>query len=81
MEASERDEDQDPRETQREVDERLDELTREGKEMEERLEQAGSDAEDVDVPEDESEATGGGMGVSELAGGDEADSEDEPDES
>jgi hypothetical protein len=79
MEASERDEDQDPRETQREVDERIDELTREGEEMEERLEQAGSDAEDVDVP-DESDATGGGMGVSELAGGDEADSEDEPGE-
>jgi hypothetical protein len=80
MEGSERSEDRDPREAQREVDERIDELTREGEEMEERLEQAGSDAEDVDVPEAD-EAAGGGMSVGELAGGtDESESEDDPDE-
>ncbi len=50
---------------QREVDERIEELTREGEEMEDRLEQAGSDAEDIDVP-DPDEASGGGIGVSEL---------------
>ena len=53
---------------QREVDERLEELTREGEEMEDRLEQAGSDAEDIDVPEPD-EASGGGIGVSELTSG------------
>ena len=36
---------------QREVDERIEELTREGEEMEDRLEQAGTDAEDIDVPD------------------------------
>ena len=50
---------------QREVDERIEELTREGEEMEDRLEQAGTDAEDIDVP-DPDEASGGGIGVSEL---------------
>ena len=50
---------------QREVDERIEELTREGEEMEDRLEQAGSDAEDIDVP-DPDEGSGGGIGVSEL---------------
>jgi hypothetical protein len=79
MESSKRHEGQDPQEAQREVDERIDELTREGEEMEERLQDAGSDAEDVDVP-DEDEAAGGGMGVSELVGTDEGESEDEPDE-
>ena len=36
--------------------------------MEERSDRAGSDSEDVDLPEDEDEATGGGIGVSELTG-------------
>jgi hypothetical protein len=64
------------RDAQREVDERIDELAREGEEMEDRLEQAGSDAEDVDVP-DADDAAGGGMQVSELVGdSDEDKSED-----
>ncbi len=58
---------------QREVDDRIEELTREGEEMEDRLEQAGSDAEDIEVP-DPDEASGGGIGVSDLTS-DDADDE------
>ena len=54
---------------QREVDERIEELTREGEEMEDRLEQAGSDAEDIEVP-DPDDPSGGGIGVSELTSDD-----------
>jgi hypothetical protein len=44
-------------EEQREVDERIDELQREGEEMEERLDEAGSDADDVEVPDPEEAST------------------------
>ena len=55
-----------PEEVQREVDERIDELAREGDEMEERLESAEEPGEQAD-PE---EATEGGLSISELTGGD-----------
>ena len=67
-------------EVQREVDDRIDDLMREGREMEERLEDARSDAEDVDVPEPE-DASGPGIQASDLvASGDDDDEDDDESE-
>jgi hypothetical protein len=63
-------------EVQREVDDRIDDLMREGREMEKRLEGARSDAADVDVPEPE-DASGPGVQASELV----TDDDDASDES
>lgn len=62
-------------EAQREVDEQIDELAREGEEMEGRLEQAGSDAEDVEVP-DPDDASSPGIQASDLAKDDREEAED-----
>jgi hypothetical protein len=61
--------------TQREVDERIDELMREGEEMEEKLDQAGSDADQVDVPEP-GEESGPGIGASDLTSDDAGEPDD-----
>jgi len=64
-------------EVQREVDDRIDDLMREGQEMEERLDDAQSDAADVDVPEPE-DASGPGIQASDLvASGDDDEDDDE----
>jgi hypothetical protein len=64
---------------QREVDERINDLMREGREMEERLDSAGSDAADVDVP-DPDDASGPGLQASDLVA-DESDESEDRDES
>jgi hypothetical protein len=66
-------------EVQREVDDRIDDLMREGREMERRLNSAESDAEDVDVPDPE-DASGPGLQASDLAA-DKSDESQDPDES
>jgi hypothetical protein len=66
-------------EVQREVDDRIDDLMREGRKMERRLNSAESDAEDVDVPDPE-DASGPGLQASDLAA-DKSDESQDPDES
>jgi hypothetical protein len=53
-------------ELQREVDERIDDLMREGEEMEKRIDEAESDAADVEEPDPE-RPSGGELRPSDLA--------------